>query len=79
MMIVAMGMLMHFGAEEYMLNMKLINTRMMQFKPDKGTWWRSGRTFDQQFARCRELRSGPPEQCLVSSNMRMMKKEKVEK
>ena len=28
--------------------------------PDKGTWWQNGRTFDQQFARCPELRCGPP-------------------
>ena len=29
--------------------------------PDKGTWWQNGRTFDQQFARCPELRCGPPD------------------
>ena len=32
-----------------------------EVSPDKGTWWLSGRTFDQQFALCRELRSGRPD------------------
>ena len=33
---------------------------MVAQTPDKGTWWQNGRTFDQQFARCPELRCGPP-------------------
>ena len=42
-----------------MMTTHTVNDVVVQ-TPDKGTWWQNGRTFDQQFARCPELRCGPP-------------------